>query len=323
MGVIYDKESTREAFGNALLRMAEQDDTIMYIAADTLKSVGGTPLKKKYPARALNIGIAEQNMALMGAGMAAAGANVFIASYAVFASMRILEQIRTFICYPRLNVKIVAGLGGLSGGQEGVTHQGIEDVGVLRSIANLVIIEAADAVSTEAITEAIAKYNGPVYLRIGRYAFPTVFDESYHFEIGRANIMKATGKDAAIFTTGAAVYRTVEAEKLIRSQGYDVQVIEMPCIKPIDREAILNAAKETGLLVTTEDHTIIGGLGSAVAEVISEDFPTKLLRIGIRDEFTESADHEELLDKYHLLPADIADQVIAAIKKKDPKLIPC
>lgn len=316
MSVVFDKESTRVAFGNALARMADEDDTIMYVATDTLKSVGGTKMKQKYPDRALNIGIAEQNMALMGAGMAASGAKVFIATYATFASMRICEQIRTFICYPNLDVKIVAGLSGLSGGQEGVTHQGIEDVGVLRSIPNLVIVEPADAASTEVITEAITKYKGPVYMRIGRNASPTVFDDTYKFEIGKANPLIDKGNDAAIFTTGAAVKRALDAEKILSLEGYKVKVIEMPCVKPLDEEAVIAAAKETGLVFTTEDHNIIGGLGSAVSEVLAEKCPTKVERIGIRDRFTESADHEELLDKYCLLPRDIADCVIAGIKNK-------
>lgn len=317
MGVVFDKESTRVAFGNALCRMADENPDIMYVAADTLKSVGGAQMHKKYPERAINVGIAEQNMALVGAGMAASGAKVFVASYATFASMRICEQIRTFICYPNLDVKIVAGLSGMSGGQEGVTHQGLEDVGVLRSIPNLVIVEPADAASTEVITEAITKYKGPVYMRIGRNASPKVFDkENYTFEIGKANYLVDKGDDAAIFTTGAAVFRALEAEKILAAEGYKVKVIEMPTIKPLDEKAVLDAAKATGLVFTTEDHNIIGGLGSAVAEVLSEKYPVKLERIGVRDQFTESADHEELLDKYCLLPQDIAERVIAGIKAK-------
>ena len=317
MSVVFDKESTRVAFGNALCRMADEDPTIMYVAADTLKSVGGAQIHKKYPERAINVGIAEQNMALMGAGMAASGAKAFVATYATFASMRICEQIRTFICYPNLDVKIVAGLSGMSGGQEGVTHQGIEDVGVLRSIPNLVIVEPADAASTEVITEAITKYTGPVYMRIGRNASPKVFDkENYKFEIGKANTLIDNGDDAVIFTTGAAVFRALEAEKLLKADGYNVKVIEMPTIKPLDEEAVLKAAKATGLVFTTEDHNIIGGLGSAVSEVLSEKLPTKIERIGVRDIFTESADHEELLDKYCLLPRDIADRVEEGIRNK-------
>jgi len=314
MSVVFDPVSTRVAFGEALLKMADEYPNLMYVAADTLKSVGGTPLHNKYPSRALNIGIAEQNMALMASGMAATGAKVVAASYAVFSSARICEQIRTFICYTNLDVKIVAGLGGLSGGQEGVTHQGIEDVGILRSIPNLVIVEAADAASTRVITEAIIQHTGPVYLRLGRDVSPTVFDDSYTFTIGKANVLNE-GKQATIFTTGAAVFRSVEAEKLLRKEGYDVAVVEMPTIKPIDEKAILDAAENTGLIFTTEDHMVTGGLGSAVAEVLSAKNPCKLVRIGIDDEFTQTGDHEELLDIYNLSPGHIADVVRAHIGK--------
>lgn len=317
MSTVFDKKSTRVAFGDALLRMADENPNIMYVAADTLKSVGGAQMAKKYPDRAINVGIAEQNMALMGAGMAASGAKVFIATYATFASMRICEQIRTFICYPNLDVKIVAGLSGLSGGQEGTTHQGIEDVGVLRSIPNLVIVEPADAASTEVITEAITKYEGPVYMRIGRNASPTVFDENYKFEIGKANPLVDKGDDAVIFTTGAAVRRALDAEKLLAEDGYKVKVIEMPTIKPLDEEAVLAAAKATGLVFTTEDHNVIGGLGSAVSELLSDKLPTKVERIGIDDVFTESGEHEDLLDKYNLAPKHIAEVVKAGIDSKN------
>jgi transketolase len=313
---LYDKVSTRVAFGEALLKQADQNDKIMYVAADTLKSVGGAPLQKKYPKRALNVGIAEQNMALIGAGMAACGAKVFVATYAAFASMRITEQIRTFICYPHLDVKIVAGLGGLSGGQEGVTHQGIEDAGVLRSISGLVIVEAADAASVAAIVEAITEYNGPVYLRLGRDVVPTVFDSGYKFQIGKANVMKADGKDAVLITNGAAVARTVAAEKILRAQGCNAQIIEMPCVKPIDTKAVLDSAKQTGLVITVEDHSVIGGLGSAVSEVLTDSYPVKLLRIGIDDCFTESGDFDELLDTYGLSASAIAGKVASAVKEK-------
>ena len=316
MGTVFDAKSTRVAFGDALLRMADEDENIVYIAADTLKSVGGSQIHKKYPERALNVGIAEQNMALMGAGMAAAGAKVFIATYATFASMRICEQIRTFICYPNLDVKIVAGLGGLSGGTEGVTHQGIEDVGVLRSIPNLVIVEPADAESTEVITEAITHYTGPVYMRIGRGNSPKVYEPgSYRFEIGKANLLRNCGNDAAVIATGAAVRRALDAEALLKEQGFRVQVIEMPCIKPLDVDAILSAA-ETGLVFTAEDHNIIGGLGSAVAEVLAEKSHARLVRLGISDEFTQSGEHEELLDLYNLEPGAMAEKIAGFIQEK-------
>lgn len=306
MTVIFDELSTRDAFGRALLRLADENDQLYYLAADTLGSVGGGPMNRKYPSRAINVGIDEQNMALMGAGMAASGAKVFLATYATFASMRIAEQIRTFVCYPNLDVKLIAGLSGLSGGQEGVTHQGLEDVGILRTFPNLVIAAPADAASTEAITEAIGRYRGPAYMRLGRYKSPRVFDRTYQCRIGKANYLSREGNDAVVIASGIAVTRAIPAVELLRERGYRVQLMEMPFIKPIDREAVLHAAGETRLVITVEDHSIIGGLGSAVAELLSGALPTKLARIGVRDEFTESAEHEELLDKYYLSPGAIA-----------------
>ena len=313
---MFDSISTREAFGKALAEAADVYDNLFYVAADTLKSVGGGPMRSRHPSRAIDIGIAEQTMALMGAGLASCGARVVIASYGTFCSMRIAEQVRSFICYPNLDVKIVAGLGGLSGGQEGVTHQSVEDIGVLRSMANLSIVEVADAASTEVITAAVLAHRGPVYLRLGRGPSATVFDASYRFELGKANIMKATGSDAAILTTGLATRRAQLAERELARRGYDVQLIEVPTIKPIDRAAVLNAAADTGCLVTVEDHNVIGGLGSAVAEVLADELPTPLRRIGLLDEYAETGDHEELMDKYHLHPQSIADAVIDAASAK-------
>lgn len=310
MSVVYDKISTRDAFGNALARMAEKYDNIYAIAADTTKSMGYSPLEKKYPEKVVNIGIAEQNMALAGAGAAASGAKAIIATYAPFASMRILEQIRTFIAYPNLDVKIISGLGGLSGNIEGVTHQGLEDVSIMRSIPNMIVVVPADAESTEVISEKIIAHEGPVYLRIGRGPVEKVFDKNYSFEIGKANILKGDGQDAAIICNGAAVARVLQAQKLIEEKGYNVKIIEMPCVKPIDREAILSAAKETKFIVTVEENNIVGGLGSAVCEVLCDEYPSKVVRIGIDDIYTESGPHDELMDKYNLSAEHIAKIVV-------------
>ncbi len=306
MSVIYDKINTREAFGIALSEYAQTDETVFAIGADTTKSMGLVELSKKHPDRVINNGIAEQNMMLMGAGMASCGAKVFVATYAPFASMRMLEQVRTYCAYPDLDVKIVSGLSGLSGAIEGVTHQGIEDVSILRSIPNMIVVVPADAASTKVITKKIAQCKKPVYLRLGRYNVPKVFDDDYTFEIGKANILKDEGSDAAIICNGAAVDRAIRAEKLLSEKGYRVWLLEMPCVKPIDEEAIIKAARSTRAVVTVEENTVIGGLGSAVAEVLSEKAPVLLRRIGIDDEYTESGPHEELMDKYNLHPEHIA-----------------
>ncbi|MCL2000789.1 MAG: transketolase family protein [Planctomycetes bacterium] len=311
-----DKISTREAFGNALLRMAEKNDRIVAIAADTTKSMGFAQMEKKFPNRVVNLGIGEQNMALAGAGAAACGGKAFIATYAPFAAMRILEQVRTFICYPDLDVKIISGLAGLSAGSEGVTHQGLEDVSIMRVIPGLVVVVPADAASTEIITEKITEHQGPVYLRIGRNLNDHTFGPDYRFEIGKANILKPNGRDAAVIVNGAVTKRALAAVDLLAGKGYAVQVVEMPCVKPLDEEAVLTAARDTGLVITVEENNILGGLGGAVAEVLSDKLPTRVKRIGIKDQYTESADHDDLLDAYGFLPADLAAEMEAAIKAK-------
>jgi len=313
MPLVYDKISTRDAFGNALLKMAEKYDNIYAIAADTTKSMGYSPLENKFPDKVVNVGIAEQNMALVAAGAATCGAKSIIATYAPFASMRILEQIRTFIAYPNLDVKIISGLGGLSGGIEGVTHQGLEDVSIMRSIPNMIVVIPADASSTEVIAEKIISHKGPVYLRIGRGPVPKVFDDNYSFEIGKANIIKEDGKDASIICNGVAVARVLQAQKFLEIEGYSVRIIEMPCVKPIDEDIIIKAAKETNLIITVEENSIIGGLGSAVCEVVCEKHPTKVVRIGLDDAYAESGPHDELLDKYNLSVNNIAMIIMHSI----------
>lgn len=310
MAVIYDKISTRDAFGIALLEKARENDRIIAIGADTTKSMGLKPMMEEFPDRVLNNGIAEQNMALMGAGAAAAGAKAVIATYAPFASMRIAEQVRTFICYPNLDVKVISGLAGLSGNIEGVTHQGLEDIGIMRSMANMVIAVPADAASCIQMAKVILDYEGPVYFRIGRGPVETVFDDSYHFEIGKANLMDDAGTDVAVIANGAALARVLRAKPIWEAAGVKARIIEMPCVKPIDGEAIAKAAKDCGYIVTVEEHNIIGGLGSAVAEVVCQTSPCKVIRVGIDDIYTESAPHDELLDKYNLSPEHIAEVVI-------------
>lgn len=315
MSVIYDKISTRDAFGNGLIEMARKDETIFAIGADTTKSMGFKPMMKEFPERVVNIGIAEQNMALAGAGAAACGAKAVIATYAPFASMRICEQIRTFMCYPDLDVKIISGLGGLSGNIEGVTHQGLEDIGVMRSIAGLTIVVPADAASTEVITKKILEYKGPVYLRIGRGPVEKVFDENYQFEIGKANLLRDDGTDVAIICNGAAVARVLRAYETVKAEGVNARIIEMPCVKPLDEAAVLSAAKDCGKIITIEEHNIIGGLGSAVCETVCGGCPVPVVRVGIEDQYTESAPHDQLMDKYNLSAEHLAEVIRTHCRK--------
>ena len=313
MSVTYDKISTRDAFGIALEEAADLYPNLFAVGADTTKSMGYKPMLAKHPDRVINNGIAEQNMAMIGAGIAAAGGRAVVATSAPFASMRISEQIRTFVCYPNLDVKVISGLAGLSGNIEGVTHQGLEDIGVMRSMANLVIAVPADAASCIVIAREILKYTGPAYLRIGRGAVETVFDDSYTFEIGKANLLDDAGTDVAVICNGCAVARVLRAKPIWEAAGIHARIIEMPCVKPIDEEAILAAVKDCGKIVTAEEHNVIGGLGSAVCEVVCQaEKPCRVTRIGIDDVYAESGPHDQLLDKYNLSPEHIAEVVISA-----------
>lgn len=315
MSVTYDKISTRDAFGIALSEAAREYPNLFAIGADTTKSMGYKPMLAEFPDRVINNGIAEQNMAMIGAGIAASGGRAVVATYAPFASMRIAEQIRTFVCYPNLDVKVISGLAGLSGNIEGVTHQGLEDIGIMRSMANMVIAVPADAASCTAISREILKYTGPAYLRIGRGSVEKVFDENYTFRIGKANLLDDAGTDVAVICNGCAVARVLRARELWKADGIRARIIEMPCVKPIDEEAILNAVKDCSVIVTVEEHNVIGGLGSAVCEVVCKaENPCGVTRIGIDDIYTESGPHNELLDKYNLSPEYIADVVKNAAK---------
>lgn len=315
MNIKYDEITIRNAFGEAAYEYAKENENAFFICPDTLKSLGLTRVEEEYPDRCYNVGICEQNAMLMGCGIASCGGKAFVGTYAPFASMRMLEQIRTFGAYTDLDVKVVSCMSGLSGANEGVTHQGLEDISLLRAIANMVVAVPADAASARVITKKIAEHIGPTYLRIAKLNCPTVFDENYKFEIGKANVMKEGG-DATIIFVGITAIKVLEAEEILKQRGYDISLIEMPCIKPIDKDTIITAAKKTGAIITVEDNNIIGGLGGAVAEVLSENCPVLMKRIGIEDCYAESGEESELLDKYGMNPAVIANRVIELIEKK-------
>jgi transketolase len=307
-----DKISTREAFGNALQRIFETNQNVVAMGADTTKQMCMEPIGKKFPGRVINIGIAEQNMMSVAAGLAATGMQVFASSYAPFMSMRACEQVRTFVAYPNLNVKVVAGMGGLSGAIDGTTHQGLEDIGIMRTIPNMKIVVPADAAATKVITMAIAKEDGPVYLRLGKSEpVSRIFNEDYQFQMGKANVLVDDGNDAAVICNGVMVARVLEARQILAEKGYKLKVIEMPCVKPLDTETVIAAAQATKAVITVEDHTIIGGLGSAVAETLIEHCPVRMKRMGIADVFTESGLYDELLDKYGLAVENIVKTVEA------------
>lgn len=303
-----DRKATRAAYGAALADLGEKYDFVV-MDADLSGSTQTAVFAKKFPERFLNCGIAEQNMISVAAGIATTGIPVFASSFAMFAVGRAYEQVRNSVGYPGLNVKICASHAGITVGEDGATHQYCEDMAVLRTIPNLMIINPADAVEAYAAVEAILKYDGPVYLRLGRYAVPVVFDEKdYKFEFGKGVVIE-DGDDAVIFATGIMLAAALEARELLKADGIDAAVVNIHTIKPIDKELVLKYAAKTGKVVTAEEHTIVGGLGSAVAEVLSENLPTKMARVGVEDVFGRSAPAGELLDMYGLNAESIANKV--------------
>lgn len=309
------KIATRESYGNALARLGEEYD-IVVLDADLSKSTKTEVFKKKFPERFINMGIAEQNMISTAAGLASCGKIVFASSFAMFAAGRAFEQIRNSVCYPNLNVKIGATHAGISVGEDGATHQCLEDIGIMRTIPNMVIINPADDVEAQAAVEAAVKHNGPVYLRFGRLGVPVIYDESaYKFELGKGVELK-DGSDVTIIATGLLVADALEAEKMLEKDGISARVINIHTIKPIDREIISKAAAETGAIVTCEEHNIIGGLGSAVAEVLCEECPVPMERVGVRDKFGKSGVPAQLLKDYGLTANDIVAAAKKVINKK-------
>lgn len=308
--------ATRESYGNALAELGERYD-IVVLDADLSKSTKTEVFKKKFPERFINMGIAEQNMLSTAAGLASCGKTVFASSFAMFAAGRAFEQIRNSICYPNLNVKIGATHAGISVGEDGATHQCLEDIGIMRTIPNMTIINPADDVEARAAVRAAVEHNGPVYLRFGRLGVPVLFDEAtYRFELGKGVLLK-DGSDVTLIATGLMVEAAIEAEKLLAESGVSARVINIHTIKPIDREIIAKAAAETGAVVTCEEHNIIGGLGSAVAEVLCEEKPVYMERVGVRDVFGKSGVPAQLLRDYGLTAEDIADAAKRVVSKKN------
>ena len=309
------KVATREAYGKALAQFGDKYD-IVVLDADLSKSTKTDTFKKKFPERFINCGIAEASMVSTAAGLASCGKIVFASSFAMFAAGRAFEQVRNSICYPHLNVKIGATHAGISVGEDGATHQSVEDIALMRSIPGMVVISPADEVESIAAVEAAIKYDGPVYLRFGRLGVPTINDEAtYKFEIGKGVQLK-DGSDVSIIANGLMVPEALEAAKLLQEEGINARVINIHTIKPIDADIIIKAAKETGAIVTAEEHSVIGGLGSAVAEVLAENAPAPLVRVGIQDKFGKSGKPAALLEEYGLTAKNIAAKAKEAIAKK-------
>ena len=308
------KIATRDSYGNALVELGKEHEEIVVLDADLAGSTKTGVFRKAFPERHFNAGIAEANMVGIAAGMAACGRVPFISSFAMFIAGRAYEQLRNGVGYPQLNVKIGASHAGISVGEDGATHQCLEDMALMRQIPGMIVINPADDVEARAAVKAAYEHVGPVYLRFGRLAVPVYNDpENYKFEIGKGVVVKE-GTDVTIFATGLCVKEAIEAEAMLAADGISAEIINIHTIKPIDRELVVKSALKTGKVVTVEEHSIIGGLGSAVAEVLSEEAPTKMYRIGVRDVFGESGPALELLHKYELDAEGIYKQVKAFLK---------
>lgn len=308
------KIATRESYGNALKELGATNPNIVVLDADLAGATKTDIFKKAYPDRFFDCGIAEGNMMGIAAGLSTTGLIPFASTFAMFAAGRGYEQIRNSIGYPHLNVKIAATHGGISVGEDGASHQCLEDLALMRVIPGMVVMCPSDDVEARACVKAAAEYVGPVYIRFGRSATPVINPEGYHFEIGKGHVLKE-GKDVSIIANGLCVSSALEAAELLKNDGIDAEVINICTIKPLDEELVVASAKKTGKVVTAEEHSIIGGLGGAVAECLSEKCPTPMLRIGVRDRFGESGPANELIHKYELDGEGIYKQVKAFLTK--------
>ncbi|HBT47847.1 MAG TPA: transketolase [Peptococcaceae bacterium] len=309
------KMATREAYGRALVELGREDERVVVLDADLSKSTKTEYFAREFPHRFFNMGIAEQNLMGTAAGLALCGKVPFASSFAIFATGRAFEQVRNSIAYPRLNVKIAASHAGITVGEDGASHQSVEDIALMRALPNMTVIVPADAVETRQAVFAAARHEGPVYLRLGRMGVPVLYYEDYRFQIGKAHRLRR-GRDATILACGYMVTLALEAARNLEAEGLSVGVLNVSTIKPLDRQAVVEAARETGALVTAEEHSIIGGLGSAVAEVLAEEYPVPLRRVGLRDTFGESGSPEELLAKYGLSVANIEKNVREVLLQK-------
>ena len=308
-----EKKSTRVAYGEALVKLGKVNKDVVVLEADLSKSTMTAYFKKEFPERHINVGIAEADMIGTAAGIATTGKIPFASTFAHFAAGRAFDQVRNSVAYPHLNVKICPTHAGVSLGEDGGSHQSVEDVALMRAIPGMVVLSPADAVETEKMVFAVAEYEGPVYVRLGRLNIPVLFDENYKFEIGKAATL-TEGNDVAILATGLMVSEALEAAKLLEEKGVKARVVNVSTIKPLDTETVLKAAKECKFIVTSEEHSVIGGLGSAVSEYLSEVHPAKVVKHGIQDIFGQSADGETMLTNYGLRAKDIAQTVLNNLK---------
>jgi transketolase len=308
--VIMTKIATRTAYGQTLVKLGEENKNIVVLDADLSKSTKTADFAKKFPERFINAGIAEANLIGMAAGLAAAGKVPFASTFAIFAAGRAFEQIRNSVAYPKMNVKIAATHSGITVGEDGGSHQSVEDVALMRSLPNMTVIVPADAIDTAGAIQAAAAYNGPVYIRLGRLDVPVILPEDYQFELGKAVVLRE-GWDAAVFANGMMLGMALEAAGELAKQGIEIAVVNVATVKPLDIETIVEVSKQAGAVVTAEEHSILGGLGGAVAEVLVENCPVPMERVGLKDTFGESGAPTALLEKYGLT----SDAIVKAVQK--------
>ena len=309
------KTATRDAYGKALVELGNTDKKIVVLDADLAAATKTGMFKKAHPEKFIDCGIAESNMMGVAAGLASAGYTVFASSFAMFAAGRAFEQVRNSIGYTHLNVKIGATHSGISVGEDGASHQCCEDIGLMRTIPGMVILNPADDVEARLCVLAAAEHQGPVYMRFGRLAVPRIFDENYKFEIGKGALLK-DGSDVTIIATGLMVAEALAAAEKLAQEGVSARVVNMATIKPVDRDIIIDSAKKTGVIVTAEEHNIIGGLGSAVAEVVCETVPVPVVRVGVEDTFGKSGPAVQLLHEFGLDADNICEKCRKAVKMK-------
>jgi transketolase len=309
------KIATRDAYGEKLVELGSKYKDIVVLDADLAKSTKTILFKKNFPDRFFDMGVAEQNLIGTASGLALAGKIPFASTFAVFATGRAYDQLRNTVCYSRLNVRVVSSHAGLTVGEDGGSHQALEDIALARVLPNMTVIVPADAVETHSVLELAVAYKGPMYIRLGRPKVPIVSSDDYRFELGKGCVLRP-GSDATIVACGITVAFALEAANILMEKGLDVEVINMASIKPIDSDLIVQSAAKTGAIVTAEEHSIIGGLGSAVAEVLAENMPVPLERVGVKDSFGESGSPEELLDKYGITSHHIAAAVERAVSRK-------
>ena len=310
-----EKLGTRDVYGKVLAALGETNRDIVALSADLAGSTKVSEFGKKFVDRFFNIGVAEQDMMGMAAGLAAAGKIPFASTFAIFATGRAWEQIRQSICFPKLNVKIVATHGGITVGPDGASHQSCEDIGLMRGLPNMQIIVPCDGHETKSVIEFAAKHKGPLYVRLSREKFPLIYDENCSFEIGKASVVRE-GNDLTFVMCGIMVHIALDAAKILDEEGIKARVINSSSIKPLDKNLILAAAEETGAIITGEEHSIINGLGSAVAELLSENCPVPLKRIGIEDRFGKSGSSAELMEHYGLTSEALVKAARSILKKK-------